>query len=103
MQLALQVSRLAEHPEDHPGQETGRDEHRHAFEELLGGALELRVQDVEDAEEGDAHRGRRADPEPDPAVRASSADLGEVGEDDPGNKGHLDAFAKRDDQGAQVA
>ena len=103
LELALEMPRLPQHPEDHPGEESGRKEHRHALEDLLGRAGELRVDRIQDGEETEAHRGRRAEAEPDPAVRAFRADLGEVGEDDPGDERHLDALAEGDDQSPEVA
>ena len=102
LQLALEIPRLAEHPEDHPGEETGGEEHRDALEDLLGRALEFRVQGDEDREEADAHGRSRSGAEPDPAMGAARADLGEVRQDDAGDDRHLDALAQGDDQCAQV-
>src|SRR5439155_1420275 len=54
LQLALDQSRLTHHPEDHPGQHRGRQQHRRALEDLLGRAMELGPQDLECDEHAEA-------------------------------------------------
>ena len=101
MQLALDVRRGAAHPEEHPGDDTGGDEHRDALEDLLGRLLQPTDGVEEDEPDDDAQHDRHAGSEPDRPEVALVPGLREVRQDDADDEGRLDALAQAGQQACE--
>jgi len=99
--MAGHRARLAAHPEQHPGHDGGRDQHRGALEDLLPGCLQLaeRREDHESQRRACHHGGRHA--QSDPAEVSSVAGPGQVGADDADDQGGFHALTQAGQQAAR--
>ena len=94
---------LLAHPERHPGDDAGRDDHRRALIEGLRVAVELAGGDEQDRADRGARDDPGAHPEPNrPGVLGEPPRLREVGEDERDDQRRLEAFAQGDHECAHA-
>ena len=100
VELAANASRLATHPEQHPRDDTGREDQGRRLEQLLVRFREAADRHEERDPEDGAGGDRETRSEEDPRKQALVAGLGQVRADDRDDEGRFDPFAKASHQTA---
>src|SRR5205085_12125914 len=95
-QVSTERPRLLAHPEDHPGDDARREQHRRAFVERLRVPVELTDGSKEDCADDHARHDRGSDAEPDCSHMLAIAGLVEDAEDEAHEQSSLEALAEND-------
>ena len=98
LQLALEMTGVPRHPEDHPGDEADGDDREAAAERLLrlrGESVRAEGEQGADAERDDDRGG-----DPDPQLRqdVAAVDLVEIGDQDADDEAGFEAFTQTDQE-----
>jgi hypothetical protein len=97
-QGAAQVACGLQHPEDHPGDKTRRDDGKRASDGILSlGAQPVRPES-EDCTDGECEHDGQTDADPDAAEHVTATDLDHVGHEDTDDECGLEALAQADEK-----
>ena len=97
LQVGLEEAGGAAHPEDHPRDETDRDDGHHPAEALLRLEAQVVAREGQQGTEGEADHQRHRDTDPHEPHPTPVAGLDQVGDQDADDQRRLEAFAQADE------